>query len=54
MTERVAVYGDLFHAGDIVGVMLDMNRGRLSFFLDGMKYGEHLIAGLYEHILTYT
>jgi hypothetical protein len=35
--EQVAVYGDQFHAGDVVGVVLDMNRGRLSFFLDGLK-----------------
>lgn len=46
--ERVAVYGDYFHTGDIIGVLLDMNRGRLSFFLDGMKYGEHTLADLGE------
>lgn len=42
------VYGDVFHAGDVVGVMLDMNRGRLSFFLDGIKYGEHSLTDLGE------
>eukprot|EP01041_Mallomonas_annulata_P001744 gene1744-3367_t len=41
-------YGDHFHTGDTVGVLLDMNRGRLSFFLDGMKYGEHTLADLGE------
>ena len=46
--ERVAVYGDHFHTGDIVGVLLDMNKGRLSFFLDGLKYGEHNISDLGE------
>jgi hypothetical protein len=39
-------YGDNFHFGDIVGVKLDMDRGVLSFFLDGMKYGEHIISDL--------
>jgi hypothetical protein len=47
-SERVAVYGDYFHTGDIIGVLLDMNKGRLSFFLDGMKYGEHTVADLGE------
>ena len=46
--ERVGVYGDHFHTGDIVGVLLDMNKGRLSFFLDGLKYGEHNISDLGE------
>ena len=45
-TERY--YGDHFHTGDTVGVLLDMNRGRLSFFLDGMKYGEHTLLDLGE------
>lgn len=39
-------YGDHFMAGDVVGVLLDMNRGRISFFLDGMKFGEHIVADL--------
>ena len=42
------VYGDIFQTGDTVGVLLDMNRGRLSFFLDAMKYGEHLLTDLGE------
>lgn len=46
--ERVFVYGDHFHTGDMVGVLLDMNRGRIHFFLDGLKYGEHAIADLGE------
>jgi hypothetical protein len=48
ISDRYNVYGDLFQTGDIVGVMLDMNRGRLSFFLDGTKFGEHTIADLGE------
>ena len=40
------VYGESFHTGDVVGVQLDMNRGRLAFFLDGMKYGEHLLIAM--------
>ena len=46
--DRLSVYGDHFHTGDTVGVLLDMNRGRLSFFLDGIKYGEHTVADLGE------
>lgn len=42
------VYGDIFQTGDTVGVLLDMNRGRLSFFLDAIKYGEHLMTDLGE------
>lgn len=45
-TERVRSYGDHFMTGDLVGVMLDLNKGRLSFFLDGMKYGEHILSDL--------
>ncbi len=40
------VYGAHAHAGDIVGVLLDCDAGRLSFFLDGVKYGEHLMNDL--------
>jgi len=40
------VYGEHFTPGDTVGLLLDMNHGHLSFFLDGMKYGEHLVADL--------
>jgi SPRY domain len=46
--DRLSVYGDHFHTGDTVGVLLDMNRGRLSFYLDGLKYGQHTIADLGE------
>jgi SPRY domain len=47
-SDRLSVYGDHFHTGDTVGVLLDMNRGRLSFYLDGLKYGQHTIADLGE------
>lgn len=43
-TERV--YGSHCHAGDIVGVLLDCDSGRLSFFYDGVKYGEHILNDL--------
>jgi len=44
--EKAFVYGENFHTGDLVGVLLDMSRGRLSFFLDGLKFGEHNISDL--------
>lgn len=34
-TERV--YGSHAHSGDVVGVCLDCDAGRLSFFIDGVK-----------------
>ena len=40
------IYGCHYHPGDTVGVILDCDAGRLSFFLDGIKYGEHCIADL--------
>ena len=40
------VYGVHAHAGDVVGVLLDCDAGRLSFFYDGMKYGEHILNDL--------
>jgi hypothetical protein len=43
-TERV--YGSHCHSGDIVGVLLDCDSGRLSFFYDGVKYGEHILNDL--------
>ena len=33
-------------AGDIIGVLLDCDAGRLSYFIDGIKYGEHIINDL--------
>jgi hypothetical protein len=46
--EIARVYGEYVSSGDLVGVGLDMNRGRISFFLDGLKFGEHVIADLGE------
>ncbi|MFO3797140.1 MAG: SPRY domain-containing protein, partial [Anaerolineales bacterium] len=43
-TERV--YGEHFHAGDTIGVLLDLERGQMSFFMDGMKYGQHILIDL--------
>lgn len=43
-TERI--YGDHFNAGDIIGVRLDMEQGKLSFFVDGIKFGEHIVSDL--------
>ena len=40
------VYGEHFHAGGTIGVRLDMERGELAFFLDGIKYGEHIVRDL--------
>jgi len=40
------VYGAHCHAGDTVGVLLDCDAGRLSFFFDGLKYGEHILNDL--------
>jgi hypothetical protein len=46
--DRLTSYGETFVSGDVVGVLLDMNRGRLSFFLDSLKYGEHSLTDLGE------
>jgi hypothetical protein len=43
-TEKI--YGDHFNAGDTIGVQLDMEQGKLSFFMDGIKYGEHIVTDL--------
>lgn len=40
------IYGAHCHAGDTIGVLLDCDGGRLSFFYDGMKYGEHILNDL--------
>jgi hypothetical protein len=38
-------YGDHFNDGDIIGVRLDADRGKMAFFMDGCKFGEHIITG---------
>ena len=43
-TEKI--YGCHVMSGDTVGVLLDCDAGRLSFFIDGMKYGEHVLGDL--------
>jgi hypothetical protein len=40
------VYGAHCHAGDTVGVLLDCDSGRISYFFDGVKYGEHILNDL--------
>ena len=40
------VYGSHTNNGDIIGVLLDCDAGRISFFYDGLKYGEHILNDL--------
>lgn len=40
------VYGAHCHNEDTVGVLLDCDAGRVSFFYDGLKYGEHILNDL--------
>ena len=40
------IYGEFFGTGDIIGVCLDMDRRELSFFIDGMKFGQHIVKDL--------
>jgi hypothetical protein len=40
------VFGCHCHAGDTVGVLLDCDAGRVSYFFDGLKYGEHIMNDL--------
>ena len=50
------VYGVHAHTGDVIGVLLDCDAGRLSFFYDGLKYGEHIISDLgcaYENLAPF-
>jgi hypothetical protein len=50
------VYGVHAHTGDVIGVLLDCDAGRLSFFYDGLKYGEHILSDLgcaYENLAPF-
>lgn len=40
------IYGAHCHSGDTIGVLLDCDAGRISFFFDGLKYGEHILNDL--------
>jgi hypothetical protein len=40
------VYGAHCHSGDTIGVLLDCDAGRVSYFFDGLKYGEHILNDL--------
>jgi len=40
------VYGAHCHSGDTVGVLLDCDAGRINYFIDGVKYGEHILNDL--------
>jgi len=40
------VFGSHCHAGDTVGILLDCDAGRVSYFYDGLKYGEHILNDL--------
>jgi hypothetical protein len=40
------VYGVHCHAGDTIGVLLDCDSGRINYFIDGVKYGEHILNDL--------
>ena len=40
------VYGSHTSNGDIIGVLLDCDAGRISYFYDGVKYGEHILNDL--------
>ena len=40
------VFGAHCHSGDTVGVLLDCDAGRINYFVDGVKYGEHILNDL--------
>lgn len=40
------IYGEFFESGNVVGVLLDMDQGEISFFIDAIKYGEHVMRDL--------
>jgi len=40
------IYGEFYGTGDTVGIFLDMDRGIISFFIDGIKYGQHTMKDL--------
>ncbi|KAH9257832.1 hypothetical protein BASA81_003851 [Batrachochytrium salamandrivorans] len=40
------IYGEFFETDNVVGVLLDMDQGEVSFFIDALKYGEHVMRDL--------
>jgi hypothetical protein len=40
------IYGTFFNPGDTVGVLLNCETGVLSFFLDSLKFGDHIVGDL--------
>ena len=40
------IYGEFFETGDTVGVLLDLDIGEISFFIDALKFGEHVMRDL--------
>jgi len=40
------IYGEFFETGDTIGVLLDLDAGEISFFIDALKFGEHVMRDL--------
>jgi len=45
-TATEQIYGEFFETGDVVGVLVDLDVGEISFFIDSLKYDEHIIRDL--------
>lgn len=39
-------FGEMVAGGDVLGIRLDCDSGTLSFFVDGLKFGEHVMSDL--------